>query len=161
MATALAAMMSTPAVELASAPTPIEEMKRLAAALGPASPRLFIKRDDLLSFGCGGNKVRKMQTIAAEAKAQGADALVTCGGVQSNHARVTAAAGAVLGMKVVLVVNGTEQSKPTANARLDRLFGAEIRHVPSRDERAPAMERAASDLRKEGHRPFVVPLGAS
>jgi 1-aminocyclopropane-1-carboxylate deaminase/D-cysteine desulfhydrase-like pyridoxal-dependent ACC family enzyme len=161
MATALAAMMATPAVELASAPTPIDEMKRLAAALGPASPRLFIKRDDLLSFGCGGNKVRKLQTIAAEAKAQGADALITCGGVQSNHARVTAAAGAVLGMKVVLVVNGTEQSKPTANARLDRLFGAEIRHVPSRDDRAPAMERAASELRTTGHRPFIVPLGAS
>ena len=161
MATALAAMMSMPIVELASSPTPIEEMKRLAAALGPASPRLFVKRDDLLPFGCGGNKVRKIQTVVAEAKAQGADALITCGGVQSNHARVTAAAGAALGMKVVLVVNGTEQANPTANARLDRLFGAEIRHVPSRDERIPAMERAASELRAVGHRPFVVPLGAS
>ena len=161
MATALAAMMSMPAVELASAPTPIEEMKRLAAALGPASPRMFVKRDDLLSFACGGNKVRKIQTVVAEAKSQGADALVTCGGVQSNHARVTAAAGAALGMKVVLVVNGTEQAQPTANARLDRLFGAEIRHVSSRDERAPAMEQAAADLRTAGHRPFVVPLGAS
>src|SRR6187402_1648702 len=127
MATALAAMMSTPAVELASSPTPVEEMKRLATALGPASPRIFIKRDDLLSFGCGGNKVRKIQTVAAEARAQGADALITCGGVQSNHARVTAAAGAALGMKVVLIVNGAPQGQPTANARLDRLFGAEIR----------------------------------
>ena len=161
MATALAAMMSMPAVGLVSAPTPIEEMKRLAAALGPESPRLFVKRDDLLSFACGGNKVRKIQTVVAEAKAQGADALITCGGVQSNHARVTAAAGAALGMKVVLVVNGTEQENPTANARLDRLFGAEIRHVSSRDERAPAMERAAADLRVAGHQPFVVPLGAS
>jgi 1-aminocyclopropane-1-carboxylate deaminase/D-cysteine desulfhydrase-like pyridoxal-dependent ACC family enzyme len=60
-----------------------------------------------------------------------------------------------------LVVNGTEQAQPTANARLDRLFGAEIRHVSSRDERAPAMEQAAADLRAAGHRPFVVPLGAS
>jgi 1-aminocyclopropane-1-carboxylate deaminase/D-cysteine desulfhydrase-like pyridoxal-dependent ACC family enzyme len=161
MATALAAMMSMPAVELVSAPTPIEEMKRLTAALGPASPRLFVKRDDLLSFGCGGNKVRKIQTVVAEAKSQGADALITCGGVQSNHARVTAAAGAALGMKVVLVVNGTEQAQPTANARLDRLFGAEIRHVSSRDERVPAMEQAAANLRAGGHRPFIVPLGAS
>ena len=161
MATALAAMMSTPAVDLASSPTPVEEMKRLAAALGPASPRLFIKRDDLLSFGCGGNKVRKIQTVAAEAKAQGADALITCGGVQSNHARVTAAAGAALGMKVVLIVNGTEQAQPTANARLDRLFGADIRHVSGRDERAPAMERVASELRIAGYRPFVIPIGAS
>lgn len=150
-----------PVVELVSTPTPVEEMKRLAAALGPASPRLFVKRDDLLSFACGGNKVRKIQTVIAEARSQGADALITCGGVQSNHARVTAAAGAALGMKVVLVVNGTEQAQPTANARLDRLFGAEIRHVSSRDARAPAMEQAAADLRAAGHRPFVVPLGAS
>jgi 1-aminocyclopropane-1-carboxylate deaminase/D-cysteine desulfhydrase-like pyridoxal-dependent ACC family enzyme len=153
--------MSMPVVELVSTPTPVEEMKRLAAALGPASPRLFIKRDDLLSFGCGGNKVRNIQTVVAEARSLRADALITCGGVQSNHARVTAAAGAALGMKVVLVVNGTEQIQPTANARLDRLFGAQIRHVPSRDERASAMEQAASDLRAAGHRPFVVPLGAS
>jgi 1-aminocyclopropane-1-carboxylate deaminase/D-cysteine desulfhydrase-like pyridoxal-dependent ACC family enzyme len=161
MATALATMMSMPAVELVSSSTPIEEMKRLAAVLGPAAPRLFVKRDDLLSFGCGGNKVRKIQTVVAEAKAQGADALITCGGIQSNHARVTAAAGATLGMRVVLVVNGTEQAHPTANARLDRLFGAEIRHVTLRDERNPAMEQAAADLRAAGYRPFVVPLGAS
>jgi 1-aminocyclopropane-1-carboxylate deaminase/D-cysteine desulfhydrase-like pyridoxal-dependent ACC family enzyme len=161
VATALASLMSLPAVALAPAATPIEEMSRLAAALGPASPRLFVKRDDLLSFGCGGNKVRKIQTVVAEARAAGADALITCGGVQSNHCRVTAAAGAALGMKVVLVVNGAPQAQPTANARLDRLFGAEVRHVGGRDERAPAMEQAAADLRAAGRRPFVVPLGAS
>ena len=70
MATALAALMSLPLVPLAPHPTPIDEMTRLRAALGPACPRLFIKRDDLLSFGCGGNKVRKMQTVAAEARSQ-------------------------------------------------------------------------------------------
>ena len=102
-----------------------------------------------------------MQLVIAEARAQGADALITCGGIQSNHARVTAAAGAVLGLKVVLVVNGAPQAVPTANARLDRLFGADIRHVATRDDRAPAMEQAAADLRAAGHRPFIVPLGAS
>ena len=153
--------MSLPAVLLAPHPTPVEALTRLSAALGPGAPRLFAKRDDLLSFGCGGNKVRKMQLVIAEALAQGADALITCGGIQSNHARVTAAAGAVLGLKVVLVVNGVPQAQPTANARLDRLFGAEIRHVPARDDRAPAMEQAAADLRATGHRPFIVPLGAS
>lgn len=136
-------------------------MARLASALGASSPRLFVKRDDLLSFGCGGNKVRKIQTVVAEALVAGANALITCGGVQSNHARVTAAAGAALGMKVVLVVNGAAQAQPTANAKLDRLFGAEIRHVTSRDERSPAMEQAAVDLRAAGHHPFIVPLGAS
>jgi D-cysteine desulfhydrase len=162
MATALNALMSLPAVPLSPHATPIDELSRLPRAIaGPRTPRVFVKRDDLLSFGCGGNKVRKIQTVVAEALAQGADALVTCGGVQSNHARVTAAAGAALGLKVVLVVNGAAQAAPTANARLDALFGAEIRHVPSRDDRAPMMQAAADDLRAAGHRPFVVPLGAS
>jgi D-cysteine desulfhydrase family pyridoxal phosphate-dependent enzyme len=161
MATALSTLMSLPAVTLATHPSPVDELKRLAEALGPGAPRLFIKRDDLLSFGCGGNKVRKMQLVLAEARAQGADALITCGGVQSNHARVTAAAGAALGLKVVLVVNGAPQPQPTGNARLDRLFGADVRHVASRDARAPMMEQVADELRSAGHRPFVVPLGAS
>jgi 1-aminocyclopropane-1-carboxylate deaminase/D-cysteine desulfhydrase-like pyridoxal-dependent ACC family enzyme len=162
MATALAALMSLPAVSLSPHPTPVDELKRLPDAIGRSrSPRLFVKRDDLLSFGCGGNKVRKIQTVAAEALAQGADALITCGGVQSNHARVTAAAGAALGLKVVLVVNGPAQPSPTANARLDALFGAEVRHVPGRDDRVPMMHAAADELRAAGHRPFIVPLGAS
>lgn len=161
MATALAALMSIPAVTLAPHPTPIDELVRLREALGPACPRLFMKRDDLLSFGLGGNKVRKMQTVAAEARAAGADALITCGGVQSNHARVTAAAGAALGLRVVLVLNGVPPPAPTANTRLDRLFGAEIRFVATRDERAPEMARVSEELTSAGHRPFVVPLGAS
>jgi L-cysteate sulfo-lyase len=161
MATALAALMAVPAVTLAPHATPIDELVRLREALGPSSPRLFMKRDDLLSFGLGGNKVRKIQTVAAEARAAGADVLITCGGVQSNHARVTAAAGAALGMKVVLVLNGAAPASPAANTRLDRLFGADIRFVATRDERAPAMARAAEELTKEGRRPFVIPLGAS
>jgi L-cysteate sulfo-lyase len=136
-------------------------MIRLRAALGPSCPRLFIKRDDLLSFGMGGNKVRKMQTVAAEAMAARADTLITCGGIQSNHARVTAATGAALGLHVVLVVNGAPQSRPTANALLDQLFGADIRYVASRDERAPAMAAVAKELEAAGRRPFVIPLGAS
>jgi 1-aminocyclopropane-1-carboxylate deaminase/D-cysteine desulfhydrase-like pyridoxal-dependent ACC family enzyme len=161
MATALATLMSLPAVELAKHPTPIDELSRLAATLGPGAPRLFMKRDDLLPFGLGGNKVRKMQTVAAQAHAAGADTLITCGGVQSNHARVTAAAGAVLGMKVVLVVSGAAADAPTGNARLDRLFGADVRHVAAREDRDPTMAAVAEELRAAGRRPFVVPLGAS
>jgi D-cysteine desulfhydrase family pyridoxal phosphate-dependent enzyme len=161
MATALAALMSLPSVPLAPHVTPIDELIRLRAALGPKCPRLFIKRDDLLSFGMGGNKVRKMQTVAAEAMAAKADTLITCGGIQSNHARVTAATGAALGLRVVLVVNGSPQSRPTANALLDQLFGADIRYVASRDERAPAMAAVAKELEAAGRRPFVIPLGAS
>jgi 1-aminocyclopropane-1-carboxylate deaminase/D-cysteine desulfhydrase-like pyridoxal-dependent ACC family enzyme len=140
--------MSWPLAPLASGPSPLEELKRLRAVLGDGCPRLFIKRDDLLSFGMGGNKVRKMQAVAAEAIAAGADTLITCGGVQSNHARVTAAAGAALGLHVVLVLNrapaihDVEPPTDTGNAKLDRLFGAEIQFVDSREARAPAMEEA-------------------
>ena len=161
MASALAALMSMPSMPLAPHTTPVDDMTRLARELGPASPRLLIKRDDLLSFGCGGNKVRKLQLVLAEARARSADTLITCGGPQSNHARATAAAGAALGMRVLLVLNGTEQEVPTGNARLDRLFGAEIHFVAGRADRAPAMERLAAEVRQQGGRPHVIPLGAS
>lgn len=150
-----------PSMPLAPHATPVDDMTRLARELGPASPRILIKRDDLLSFGCGGNKVRKLQLVLADARARGADTLITCGGPQSNHARATAAAGAALGMRVILVLNGAEQAVPTGNARLDRLFGAEIHFVADRADRAPAMERLAADVQQRGGRPSVIPLGAS
>jgi 1-aminocyclopropane-1-carboxylate deaminase/D-cysteine desulfhydrase-like pyridoxal-dependent ACC family enzyme len=157
---AIERLASLPRVPLATAPTPIEEMSRLGAALR-ARATLLVKRDDAIPFGFGGNKVRKLQLVAAEAKASGADALVTCGGVQSNHARATAAVAARLGLTCVLVANGAPQATPTANALLDRLLGAEVRYVASRDERQPAMDAAAAELRASGHTPFVIPLGAS
>ncbi|HKW02368.1 MAG TPA: D-cysteine desulfhydrase family protein [Vicinamibacterales bacterium] len=161
MATALTTLLSLPTVPLAPHVTPIDRLTRLEAALGSGSPQLFMKRDDLLSFGLGGNKVRKMQAVAAEAIAAGADTLITCGGVQSNHCRVTAAAGAALGLAVELVVNGTAPAAPAGNARLDRLFGASIHYVSNRDQRAPKMQEIADRLAREGRRPFIVPLGAS
>lgn len=161
MATALRTLLSWPSIVLAPEPTPVSEVTRLRAALGPAAPRLLIKRDDLLSFGQGGNKVRKMQAVAAEARDAGATVLITCGGVQSNHARVTAAAGAALGMRVILIANGDRPAHLTGNARLNALFGAEVRYVGARDERAPAMARAAETCAAAGERPFIVPLGAS
>lgn len=161
MATALNALLSLPSVRLAPFPTPIQELERLRRALGPGCPRLLMKRDDLLAFGAGGNKVRKMQTVAAEAIRGHHDTLITCGGVQSNHARVTAAAGAALGLRVVLVANGAKPAALTGNARLNALFGAEVQYVASREERAPAMDEIANQLRASGRRPMVVPLGAS
>jgi 1-aminocyclopropane-1-carboxylate deaminase/D-cysteine desulfhydrase-like pyridoxal-dependent ACC family enzyme len=161
MATALSALLSVPSVRLAPFPTPVQELDRLRAALGSGCPRLLMKRDDLLAFGAGGNKVRKMQTVAAEAVAGHYDTLITCGGVQSNHARVTAAAGAALGLRVVLVANGEKPASVTGNARLNALFGAEVRYVATREERAPAMEDIAREVRESGGRPMVVPLGAS
>jgi len=161
MATALATLRALACESLAPHPTPVDRLDRLRHRLGPDTPALFMKRDDLLSFGMGGNKVRKLQTVLAAALAAGADTLITCGGLQSNHCRVTAAAGAALGLRVVLVVNGAAQNTPTGNALLDQLFGADVRHVRSREDRATMMATVAEELTELGRRPFVIPLGAS
>jgi L-cysteate sulfo-lyase len=157
---AIERLVALPRLPLISAPTPIEDLSRLRAAIG-AGPTLLVKRDDSIPFGFGGNKIRKLQIVAAHALAGGADTLITCGGVQSNHARATAAVAARIGLDCVLVANGVPPPKPTANALLDRLLGADVRYVDSRAARAPAMEQAAADLRSKGRRPFVIPLGAS
>ena len=99
--------------------------------------------------------------MAAQALAEGADTLITWGGLQSNHARATAAVAARLGLGCVLVANAVRPEKPTANALLDRLLGAEVRYVGSREARAPGMDAAAAELRAEGPPAFVIPLGAS
>ena len=132
MATALASMMSLPSARLAPHRTPLDRLVRLEAALGPKCPPLYIKRDDLLPFGGGGNKVRKADVLVSDALASGADTLITCGALQSNHARVTAAAGAACGLRVILILNGDKPDRPTGNLRLDQLFGAQIRIVPTR-----------------------------
>jgi D-cysteine desulfhydrase len=149
-----------PAVQLASAPSPIEEMPRLGAALA-ARPRLLVKRDDAISFAFGGNKVRKLALVAREALDRGADTLITAGGLQSNHARVTAAAAARLGLDCRLVVNGRPPERPTANALLETLCGASIRYVDTRAERAPAMQAEAERLAAIGRQGYVIPIGAS
>jgi 1-aminocyclopropane-1-carboxylate deaminase/D-cysteine desulfhydrase-like pyridoxal-dependent ACC family enzyme len=154
------ALRSLPSVPFAPAPSPVEELPNLCAALG-GGPRLLVKRDDAIAFALGGNKVRKVRLIAARAQACGADTFITTGGVQSNHARVTAAAAAKLRMKCILVVNGTAPERATANALLDKLLGADVRYVPGRDDRAPAMEQAAEEVRRTGGTPFIIPLGAS
>jgi 1-aminocyclopropane-1-carboxylate deaminase/D-cysteine desulfhydrase-like pyridoxal-dependent ACC family enzyme len=136
-------------------------MPRLAAQLGVPAAHLLIKRDDALAFGFGGNKVRKLAFVAARANAEGADTLITAGGLQSNHARATAAVAAKLGMRAVLVANGSPPTRPTANALLDRLLGGDVVYVSSRDDRSPKMDEIADRLRREGRRPFVIPIGAS
>src|SRR5690348_10557230 len=149
-----------PREELLSGPTPVQEMWRLRTVLG-GGPRLLVKRDDAIPFGFGGNKVRKLEFVLPEALAANADTLVTLGGVQSNHARATAAAAAKLGLRCVLIINGAPQERPSGNALLDRLLGAEVEYIASRDERAAAVERVMARLRSEGRRPFLIPLGAS
>jgi 1-aminocyclopropane-1-carboxylate deaminase/D-cysteine desulfhydrase-like pyridoxal-dependent ACC family enzyme len=157
---ALRRLDTLPRLPLAFAPTPIDDLGRLRAALG-CGATLLAKRDDAIPFGFGGNKIRKLQLVAAQAIAEGADTLITTGGIQSNHARATASVAARMGLGCVLVANGTPPVRPTANALLARLLGAEVRYVGSREARAPAMDAAADELRDLGRRPFVIPLGAS
>jgi len=149
-----------PSLPLVPAATIVEPLPRLLAQLG-GGPRLLIKRDDAIPFGFGGNKVRKLALVAARARADGADTLITAGGVQSNHARVTAATAAKLGMRAVLVANGRAPQPLTANALLDHLLGAEVFYVASREARAPMIVEICDRLRAEGRRPFAIPIGAS
>jgi D-cysteine desulfhydrase/L-cysteate sulfo-lyase len=131
-------------------------------------PRILIKRDDLTGFGLGGNKARKLEFLVADARAQDATLLVTTGAVQSNHARMTAAAAALAGMQAVLVLT-TKEGEPAleGNLLLDRLFGASIRLVQAidpmlavGDDEAVVSEIAAEETARGG-RPYVIPVGGS
>lgn len=150
-----------PRVRLAAVPTALEEMPRLSQVLG--GPRLFIKRDDCTGLALGGNKARKLEFLIADALAQGADTVITTGGPQSNHARMTAAAAARYGLKPVLVLTGQAPDSLAGNLLLDKLFGATVSFTDSDDEfvAAAAMEKVAADLRAQGKRPYIVPLGGS
>jgi len=160
LAAARSRLSAIPALDLWTPPSPIHDLPRFRQALG-GGPRLLIKRDDAIPFGCGGNKVRKVALVAAKALAEGADTLLSVGGVQSNSARVVAATAARMGVRCVLVLNGARPDHLTANALVDDLLGAEVHYVATREERAPAMAALADRLRREGARPFEIPLGAS
>jgi 1-aminocyclopropane-1-carboxylate deaminase/D-cysteine desulfhydrase-like pyridoxal-dependent ACC family enzyme len=157
---ALDRISSLPTLPLMAVPSQLEPLERLQQEISSRAT-LLVKRDDTIGFGFGGNKVRKLRVVAAQARAEGADTLITCGGIQSNHARATAAYAARLGLRCILVVNGDPQPSPTGNALVARLLGAEMRYVTSRDARAPAMAAAAAECTQSGGHPFVIPLGAS
>ena len=149
-----------PALALGELPSPVEELARFRSALG-VEPRILVKRDDAISFGFGGNKMRKLSVVIAQAVADGADTLITIGGIQSNHARATAATAAKLGLRCHLIASGAKPDKLTGNALLDALLGAEVEYVDARTDRIPAMQRAAARIRAAGGRPAEIPLGAS
>ncbi|MBL8217919.1 MAG: D-cysteine desulfhydrase family protein [Bryobacterales bacterium] len=151
-----------PRLALGHYPTPIEKLPRFREALG-GGPRLWMKRDDYTGPGCGGSKVRKLEYVLAAAQAEGADAVITCGGVRSNHCRITAMMAAKLGLECVLVQNQPVQPYPhtPASLAIEEMVGARIVPVYDRAERAPTMERIAEELRGEGRHPVIIPLGAS
>ena len=147
-----------PRIPLGHLPTPLEELPRLTRALG--GPRLFIKRDDQTGLATGGNKTRKLEFAVADALDQGADTLITMGGVQSNHTRQTAAAAARCGLRCVVVLRGHAPAVWNGNLLLDHLLGAQVVFSGNRTREAVA-EEVASQARAAGSRPYLIPVGAS
>ena len=146
-------------VKLANLPTPLIHLPRLGHVLG--TERLWVKMDAETGFALGGNKVRKLEYILTPAELKEATCLVTSGGPQSNHCRVTAAFAARQGLRCVLVTNSGPDGEPSGNALLQRLFGAEIVIVEDRSERDPQMTTVADELRAAGEVPLIIPIGAS
>ncbi|MEU0005230.1 D-cysteine desulfhydrase family protein [Streptomyces sp. NPDC006314] len=150
-------------VPLGTYPTPVEPAPRLAAALGLGPEDLWIKRDDLTGLGGGGNKIRKLEWSVGAALAEGAGTLVTTGAPQSNHARLTAAAGARLGLDVVLVLRGSPGVSRSGNLALDGLFGARLAWAGEVDQAGldAAAAEVCATLRAAGARPTLIPFGGS
>jgi len=150
-----------PRIRLAHLPTPLEDAPRLTEFLG--GPRIWIKRDDLTGLAIGGNKARKLEFLLGQARQSRCDVVITVGAVQSNHARMTAAAARRLGMDVVLVLNGEEPELSQGNLLLDRIFGADVRIVQTDDDYVlmGVVDDLARHLRREGRRPYVIPRGGS
>lgn len=154
----IATLIDRPRVQLARLPTPITPVR-----FGWDNARLFLKRDDLTGCGLTGNKVRKLEYLIADAKAQGCDTLVTCGGVQSNHTRATAVAATMAGLRAVLVLDGEAPRDLDGNLLLSRLVGADVRIIPPTDatDRHARMVAIAKELESDGHKPYVIPSGGS
>jgi len=151
-----------PRLALARTPTPLQLLTRLSVQEG--GPRIWIKRDDLTECIASGNKIRKLEFTLAQALAEGADTVITCGGVQSNHCRATAVLGARLGLKVHLILRGEKPAQVDGNLFLDQLCGATVSFHP-----APLYQQGLGDLfnqwsahyQAQGSKIFIIPTGAS
>jgi D-cysteine desulfhydrase len=152
-----------PRIDIARLPTPIVPLRRFGGRLGV---ELYMKRDDLTGVALSGNKVRKLEFVLADALKKKADAVLTCGGAQSNHARATAIAAAMFGLRCRLLLRTPDPGNPPAaegNILLDRMAGAEIVWITPEEyrNRDAIFEREAALLKKEGRRPYIIPEGAS
>ena len=153
-----------PRIKLCQAPTPLELLPRLTAALG--GPQIWMKRDDLTGMGLGGNKVRKLEFLAGEAMAQGADRLVTQGAVQSNHVRQTAAVAMKLGLGCTAILEHRIETNDPAylangNVLLDTIMGVELQYRPGGSDMAAALNEVGAGLREAGGKPYLIPGGGS
>ena len=157
-----------PRRDLLEGPTPIQRLHRVENALGSSlnGVRLYAKRDDLMSLGGGGNKLRKLEFLLGDAAAAGADTIIATGGRQSNFARLAAAAAARLGLACELVLarmvprSGDEYDR-NGNILLDDLFGARIHDLPAGADATRFAEGRAQELRQAGHAAYVAGLGGS
>jgi L-cysteate sulfo-lyase len=152
-----------PRVRLTQAPTPLEPMQNFSRLLG--GPNLWIKRDDCTGLATGGNKTRKLEYLIGDALAK-ADIVITQGATQSNHARQTAAAAAKFGMACEIILEDRtgythEDYRKSGNVILDRLLGANLRHVPAGTDMDAAMAKLADELKSQGRTPYVIPGGGS
>ncbi len=150
-------------VSFLNTPTPLERLPRISEELGLD---FYIKRDDLTNLGVGGNKLRKLEYLLADAKRQGATTLLTMGGAQTNHGRLTAAVAAKYGMKCVIVCLDDYPGEVSANILLDRLMGAEV--VLKKDDGRPAAEQygqvvaqVKSRYEAQGEKVYEIPIGGS
>ena len=146
-------------IKLANLPTPIVKLR-----LSELMPTIYLKRDDMTGVALSGNKIRKLEFVMVDAIRQGADTLITCGGIQSNHCRATAVAAAMVGMKSFLVLRGEQPQIPDGNLLLDSIVGSEFRFITAEDYRdrvMEIMEQVAEDLKKIGRKPYIIPEGAS
>jgi D-cysteine desulfhydrase len=152
-----------PRIRLAQCPTPLQYLPRATQQWGRGH-RLWVKRDDLTGSLLSGNKVRKLEFIAAYAQENGFDTLITCGGVQSNHCRATALVGAQLGLKVHLILRGETPASPDGNYLLDQLAGASINCYPPRQyfsELQALFTHWQDHYAQRGGKALAIPTGGS
>ncbi|WP_061718468.1 D-cysteine desulfhydrase [Pantoea trifolii] len=152
-----------PRLELLGAPTPLEHLPRLSDYLGRD---IFIKRDDFTPVALGGNKLRKLEFLAADALREGADVLLTAGAIQSNHVRQTAAVAAKLGLKCVALLENpigttSENYLSNGNRLLLDLMDVEIVMVDALHNPTEQLAAQAEHLEAQGFRPYIVPVGGS
>ena len=152
--------LSLPRLRLTNLNTPIERLRRLQQRI-PGAPRLYIKRDDLTGYFGGGNKLRKLEYVMADALSENATTVITTGSITSNLARTTAAVAKRLGLKCVLVLNGGDPKSARANSRVAELLNVEVHSVGSRQERDEKMRELTEELERAGERVYKIPLGAS
>ena len=148
----------TARIKLAHLPTPIEPLTNLKRLLN--GPNLYVKRDDLTGLGLGGNKIRKLEYLAADAINRGCHTLISTGAVQSNHCRQVAAAAARLGLGCILVLAGAEPEEMQGNLLLDHLTGAKLVFA-AKDQRDQVLQRVFEESERNGLKPYLIPYGGS